>query len=100
MYIAHYRPRHPENKRALTHTAQTASEFVDQFWLTNLRPPTIELVQRACGVLSTRDTMDALKEVGAKRGIIICNSSVIPQWVADAIATASKTQEALNVARD
>jgi len=44
--------------------------------------------------------MDALKEVGKERGIIIYNSSVIPQWVADAIATASKTQEALNVARD
>lgn len=69
------------------------SKFIDEFWTSHYRSPTIREIARACNISSTSVASNTLQRVAKERGDVLATDGsargITPRWVQDAIHSAA-----------
>ena len=86
--------RHPLNAGEGKHDRKVAA-FVDAYWKTKFRPPTLREISAACGVSSTCAVRNTLRRLERSGGYMFVGNDahgIVPVWVVKAIEAPSKKQ--------
>ncbi len=87
-------PKHPYTIGQGKHDRKVTA-FVDAYWKTKYRPPTIREIATACGIPSTSVVLNVLHRLARSDGYTLqsdISRGVVPAWVKVAIESHSTSR--------